>query len=413
MKYRNLLFSAAILTTLSATAQQAQRAYAITSNTKGSYAWTEVKLIDLSSGEVVQTIVDNNGASLPVFNARTKASIQTKDEKGGSDFNRLPFSAVSAACAYDKKHERLYYAPLVGEKANELRYIDLNGSSQGVYYFEGEAINTKPSLTDESGNLTRMVIAADGNGYVLSNDGNHLIRFSTGRKPEITHLGALSDDPKNGANSIHTKNTSWGGDMIADAYGYLYVISAYRNVFKINVHTRVATFVATIGGMPADFTTNGAVVSGNSKFIVSSATSTDSYYEVDMSNWQAQRISVKETVYNASDLANGNLAYEEDVAKAVDLFSREVVLNKNIGLYPNPVSTGTFRVSFNKTPLGRYDVQLVDLNGRAVQQKTVQVGNAQQVENISITPGSTGVYMVKVLNNSKKIVFANKLVVNN
>jgi len=43
-----------------------------------------------------------------------------------------------------------------------------------------------------------MVIASDGNGYGLSNDANHLIRFTTGKNPTISDLGAISDDAKMG-----------------------------------------------------------------------------------------------------------------------------------------------------------------------------------------------------------------------
>jgi hypothetical protein len=61
-----------------------------------------------------------------------------------------------------------------------------------------------------------MVIASDGNGYALTNDGNHLIRFTTGKDPVITDLGALTDDASNANNSVHSRK-GFGGDMIADA----------------------------------------------------------------------------------------------------------------------------------------------------------------------------------------------------
>ncbi len=55
-------------------------------------------------------------------------------------------------------------------------------------------------------------------------------------------------------------NTSWGGDMIADASGNLYVITAHNHVFKIDVQSRMATYISEIKELPAGFTTNGAVV---------------------------------------------------------------------------------------------------------------------------------------------------------
>ena len=77
-----------------------------------------------------------------------------------------------------------------------------------------------------------MVIASDGYGYAMTNDATQLIRFSTGKKPAITDLGTIVDDPANKAISIHNSCSSFGGDMIADDNGNLYVFSARNNIFK-------------------------------------------------------------------------------------------------------------------------------------------------------------------------------------
>ena len=86
-----------------------------------------------------------------------------------------------------------------------------------------------------------MTIADDGNGYALTNDGAHLIRFTTGKKLVITDLGMLADAPESKGVSIHSSCSSFGGDMIADNEGNLYVFSARNSVFKINIETKVAT----------------------------------------------------------------------------------------------------------------------------------------------------------------------------
>lgn len=412
MKYRILLTATALFSIFLATGQQtAKLAYAITGATKGSFVWTEVKLIDLSSGEVVQTIYDNNkqANSSTVLNARSGKAISLKDGAGNVDVNKLPFSSFAAACAFDRQHNRLYYTPMA---VPELRYIDLNAKTTSIAYFEGEAFGVAKDLKDEASHITRMAIAADGQGYAISNDGNHFIQFTTGRKPVITDLGPLQDDPANGGISIHTKPVSWGGDMVADVLGNLYVISASRYVFKININTRVATFIKVIDGIPATFTTNGAAVVADDKLIVSSANVVDGYYEVDMKEWKGTLLPNKGQVYNASDLANGQLAFESSRPAAVPAFiTRETLRNDKIALYPNPVVKDIFRVSFN-TEAGRYDVQLVDLSGRLVVQKTVNVGHEGQVAEVTLPAKlSKGMYLVKVLDNSKKKVYADKLMV--
>jgi hypothetical protein len=76
--------------------------------------------------------------------------------------------------AYDKKHERLYYTPM---GINQLRYIDLK--SNKIYYFENESFG-RLGPGDGANQITDGY-SIDGNGYALTNDGNHLIRFTTGK----------------------------------------------------------------------------------------------------------------------------------------------------------------------------------------------------------------------------------------
>lgn len=412
MKYRYLLTTTALCSVLLANAQKApQKAYAITGATKGSFAWTEVKQIDLSTGEVSQVVYDNQQSAFTVISARTGKAIPVKDAKGGvADATQLPFATYSAACAFDKVHNRLYYTPMF---TNQLRYIDLDAKTPTLYYYEGEGFSTATNLNDEANHITRMAIGADGQGYGLSNDGNHLVKFTTGRKSVITDLGALVDDAENPGVSIHTKPASWGGDMVADALGNLYVISASRLVFKVEISTRKATYIASINEIPSTFTTNGAAVVEDDKLIVSSANSVEGYYEVDMNSWKATKVANGGSVFNASDLANGNLAFESKKLTTIPSFIRNgVVLNNKITVFPNPVVTqGSFRVSFHSLT-GRYDVQLVDVSGRAVSQKAVNITYDGQVAEVPVSAKlSKGMYLVKVVGGEKKTVYADMLMI--
>jgi len=409
MRHKILL---ALLTPVIAYTAEAQQqspsvAFAITSAEQGKFQWTNIKMIDLRTGEVLRTIFDDK-QSYTAYNARTRKEIMVKDAQGNvRNQQAQPLHSMSAALAYDKRHNRLYYTPMY---VNQLRYIDLSSEKTSIYYFDQENFSSAQSLNTEASHITRMVIAADGKGYAVSNDGNHFIQFSTGRKPTITDLGALQDDPKNTI-SIHEKQTSWGGDMIADATGNLYIISAFHNVFKINIRTRTATHIAKIEGLPLNFTTNGAVVDEEGKLVVSSASSTDGYYAVDMHTWKAARLN-NNKVFNASDLANSNLAFSKNAETPVKLIDRAVVRNNKIGLYPNPVTTGSFRVTFNSRDLGRYDIQVVDLTGKLVATKSYSIAHQGQVAEMDLRGMlANGTYLVKVLNYNKKTVFADKIVV--
>lgn len=409
MRYSFTLASCLLLITAQLSAQLRQTtAYAITSSEKGNFNWTDVKQIDFATGNVTRSVFEAKQTNFTVFSARTGKEIKTFVQNGVNTSVTTPVASLAAACAYDQRHNRLYYAPLF---MNQLRYIDLDEKEPKIYYFDNESFTPATDLNNEANHITRMVIAADGDGYALSNDANHLMRFTTGRKAVITDLGALKDDENNGEKSIHSKATSWGGDMIADAAGNLYVISAFRQVYKVNIQSKVATWLTEIKGLPGTFTTNGAVVDNEGFLIVSSANTAEGYYKVDMRTWQGNRIDIKGNVFNASDLANGNLAFANDVP-SVPLINRAVIRNEKFALYPNPAAGSQVYVSFNIKEAGRFTIQLLDLTGKVISEKIAVIDNGAQVVPMNVRAGlAKGPYMVKVLSNSKKAVFTDKLIV--
>jgi hypothetical protein len=412
MKYKFLLFCCGLLSTFHIIAQRASStAFAITSQQEGGFAWTDVKLIDLNTGKVLKNIFENNKGVYNVYNARTgkkiEAASRTSTTKDGGNF---PFSSLSAACAYDRKHQRLYFTPMF---VNQLRYIDLKAKEPTVYYFDSENLSTATDFNNEANHMTRMVIAVDGYGYALNNEGTHLVRFSTGKKPQITDLGPVNDDASNGSESIRIRNSGWGGDMIADASGDLYVISAFHSVFRINIDRMTATFISKIQGLPQDYTTNGAAVDEEGNIIVSSANSVKTYYRVDMSSWTATPLQGggDSKVFNTSDLANSNFCGHGSDTKEPASTATLVVKNPSITVYPNPVTRGNFAVNFSNDLNGRFDIQLLDINGRVMLQDRTDV-HGVQAKQMSVGDAiAKGTYFVRVLNNNKKVVFADMLIV--
>lgn len=420
---RILLFSLGIA---AASFSQAQKttAYAITGVNKGSSSWTEVRLVDVATGEVVQTVFESSNDA-QIFNARTGKAIGRKDDAGFRPSADKPFATYSAACAYDKKHERLYYTPM---GIAQLRYIDLKAKTPTVHYFDGEAFGVVKSRGDVGAQITRMVIASDGKGYALSNDANHLIQFVTKKKQEIVDLGALTDDAANGRNSVHN-SANYGGDVIADKDENIFLIGANRAVFKISLQARVATYLGQIKNLPRGFSTNGAIAEGNSKVIVSSSSSTVGYYRFDLNTLEAEKISGGSSVFNASDLASGALAFQkkdkkkdepievkDDVIPTIADKRRpalsDAIVKNAISVYPNPVTDNYFRLSFADQKPGRYQVQLVDVAGKIISTKSIVVNNKVQIEEFRITQKiSSGNYLVKVMNDDGGYSVVNKIVV--
>ncbi len=191
---------------------------------------------------------------------------------------------------------------------NQLCYIDLKAKTPTIYYFEDDPFGALTSPGDVQNQITRMVIGADGNGYALTNNGSHLFRFTTNKNASIVDLGTLTDDEANGNFSIHS-SSGYGGDMIADKGGNMFVITANRRVFKVEIDSKIASYKGSITGLPKGYSTNGAMVEDGSMVIVCSSNSTEGYYKFDLNTMEAEKISTASSVYNASDLANGNLAF--------------------------------------------------------------------------------------------------------
>jgi hypothetical protein len=405
-----LLAGLAILTTADIHAQNDRFAYAITDVTKDGAGWNVLRKLDLTNGQYSDILLNGTDTKLAVYDASSKKPLTLQlDAKYGS-LLQTPFSTGVAAAAYDKSHNRLYFTPMF---ADQLRYVDLK--TMKVYYITGQSFTgTGDMHNDEAKIITRMVIAPDGNGYAINNDGTSFIRFSTGKKPKIEQLGTLVDDPANNGISIHNRCSSFGGDMIADNEGNFYILSARNNVFKVNVENKVAKYLGSIKNLPGNFTVNGAVVDGDGNLLVSSAVDSKSYFVVNPKDWTATAFAGATSVFRSSDLANSNFlsTAKKQNTEMATITRPEEKFSKLIAVYPNPVTANRISVQFNKVPQGDYTVELTDVIGRSVMQKRIIINNETQVQPLSLSEGSAkGVYMVKVYDAEKQSVFTQKVVV--
>ena len=397
-----------------ASAQTDRFAYAVTDISEQGYNWQYVRKLNLQTGEYGQVLLSGNDMNAMNFDAASKKQLTTPvtDARFGNTVNAA-FGTGVAAMAYDRKNNRLYYTPMMFD---QLRYIDLK--SMKVYYVTSQGLSGKSEKSPDQGNIiTRMVIASDGNGYAMTNDGTQLIRFSTGKKLEITDLGSLVDDPSNKGVSVHNSCSSYGGDMIADDNGNLYVFSARNHVFKINIESKVATHLGYISGLPNGFTVNGAAVNDKNQVIVASAVQGGSLFTIDLKSLTATAFPVAGSVWFSSDLANGNLlaSGSKPTQTTTELMSRTIVGNTGdgkINIYPNPVVNNQFVIQFNQLDAGSYTIQVTDVTGRQVVQQQVNVSGENQAQTVKLNASaSKGIYMVKVSDQSSKAVFTTKVVV--
>ena len=412
-KFLPLSLSTVLLSlSLSSLAQTDQFAYAITDAVKEGSNWKVLRKLNLKTGEYSSVVLDGMSENTFVADATTKKQIAlnnlAKDRQ-----QQLPFNTGVAAIALDKKHNRLYFTPMM---FNQLRYVDL--SSMKVYYVTDQSLTTNSNQAQNGPGkiISRMVITREGIGYAISNDGSDFIQFTTGKKASIKYLGALIDDPANKSVSVHNSCTSYGGDILADDKGALYLFTGPNNIFKIDPETKVATHLGLIQGLPKDFTTNAAVVTSEGQILISSAVGKVSNYILDLKTRTVTPLQTEGLAYHTSDLANSNYistSKKNPYTTIQTIQSPKSTVSNAIQIYPNPiVEDSKFNIQFNNITAGKYILELIDLAGKPVLRKNLSINNKTNVHTINF-PGlnAKGLYLVRIVTANKTLVFEQKLMV--
>jgi hypothetical protein len=407
MNFKILLTTTLLSGALITNAQNSSKAYAVTGSTANKYFWANIKQVDLTTGKVEKTLFDVEANSAFKMNYPAgKAALNAQDAK--------PTVYGVAAAALDARHNRLYFAPM---HLSEIRYLDLDNDKAEFTVVQTGIIKSEAAYLNEESHLTRMVIAADGYGYAITNDANHLIRFTTGKKPVVEDLGALVDADASKGISIHNKCTSWGGDIIADAFGKLIIVSANHHVFSVDVNSRIVTYDGAITGLPATFTTNAAAVDNDGNMIVGSAVVFEGLYKVDTKTWAATKVQSNEAPFNASDLATANLLNQKQYdAKNKFTITAPPLYNDVISgsskVYPNPVTNGEFRVLFDDLATGRYNITVTDLTGKVLFTQAASVASKIQSQRVQVKASlAKGMYFVKVTDEANKLVITERILV--
>ena len=386
-------------------------AYAVTAINNGEKEWIALRKLDTRKGKFGSMLLNmtDKRAAVKQLSAQemvaVNAGIVPLHNISG---NNQPGNTGVAAIAYDRKLNRIYY---VSMSDDQLRYIDL--ATMATYAVAENRFSKAGNYVFQPGDpITRLVIAPDDYGYTITNDGNHLLRFSTNGTPDLADLGSLVDDPQNNDMTIHSSCANAGGDMVADNDGNLYLVTASNRVFKVNVTTRLATYLATITGLPAQFTTNGAAVNEEGQVIVSSSIITNAYYIVDPQTWKVLPGEVNQQLYGIADLASSNVLLTRKTNLPVTIISWPFKQANKVRVFPNPVLFDEVSVQFRELPAGNYTIELANVLGTTVmQQKAIITRNVQtEMLHIPIITAQ-GFYYIRVLNEKKNVVSIQKLAV--
>ncbi len=390
-------------------------AYVVTAVNKGGSEWVALRKLDTRTGEFSNILLNmkDNDQDLPDFPAARAYSDRVVSNpvnnlSGTLNPQPAPGSSV-AAIAYDKKHNRLFYTSM---SIDQLRYIDLSSmesfavpdqffSKAGRYEFKN------------AGPVNRMVIAPDDYGYIITNDGNHLIRFTTNGSPVISDLGDLTDNPLNKEMTIHSICANSGGDLVADDAGHLFLITGSNKVFKIDIATKLASFLATVSGLPEKFTTSGlAVTEDGQKLLAGSSTYSNDSYLIDPETWNASPSRTTHEMYESADLANSNVLLTKPTAQSNLFISKNPDNGNPVRIYPNPVLDDEVSIQFNELQSGNYTIQLASEFGKRVIQQKVKITGHGQTEIMHIPHyTSQGFYYIRILDEKNNVVSTQKLVV--
>jgi hypothetical protein len=410
----SFFFALALAVTLSSFSQS-KRFFAVTGDQFGSVNWITFREFNPDAKTPMRTLYVPAQGNETIYDAISGAQLISSNESAVAS---APASATQAcgclnkrmvaAIAYDAKNNRLYYTQMLG---NQLRYLDLNSTDVKSYAVTTQLLKNFPNQQGEASVITRMVIASDNNGYALTNDNEHLIRFTTGRQASVRDLGKLVDAKSNGENSVRTQFKSWGGDLIADATGNLYLFTMQRLVYKINPKTQLATYLGQIKNMPEDYTVNAAMVENDAYVIVGSSTKTTNYYRVNLNTLESEAILSKTAqVYNVSDFANESLAFNK--ANNNSSVVAKDLRTTTVGVYPNPATDGKLTIQFGNFIPGKYVVQVADMQGKAVLQKELKISGSQ-TEGIFVSSLSTGTYLLRVIDQDGKNLYTRNVVIGN
>ena len=396
------------------TLANAQRSgiFAVTDLTAGGAAWYNIREAS-PDGEAGRLILGNQAFS----GSRVELQTQQKksvDVQSLSDVNDLPLNSGVAALAFDRVHNRLYFSTMF---TGDVRYINL-GKDANTYYQVGKVYDAIPlannvpvSHNNQGPVITRMVAAADGYVYGLSNDGNSFFRVSTSaKKPVVENLGKLIDDPANNGMSVHASCSSWGGDMVACASGDIYIFSMYQHVFRVNPSNKVATYLGRVTGLPGDFTINGAAVQEDGTILLSSAGKAGT--AAILASVDDLKAEVKEISgwFNTSDLASSHMLNDRKSSVVVGEFERSS-RQSGVGVFPNPATNGEIIVHFKDGMNGRYSLDLFDVAGGSKFQSSVHLnGQAQRVPLRTGTLAQS-IYLLRVLSPEKREVETIKVMI--
>lgn len=351
----------------------AQDITAATGLTKGKIEFNDFRIInsnDLNSSSVLLTKND-------------KINLESKE----TEIGKICSCGKYIAAITESLKGDLFYIPMSGQKVMKIDVVSKTGTE---YTFQGLDINSG----NQANYYARMTTAPDGYMYALNNAGTEFLKISD--NGTIQNLGPISQFVEK-AKTFDQETAVYGGDMIADAFGNLYVFSASQHVFKINPNKLSAEYLGQIKGLPGNYTVNGAAVERDGSILLGTS-SQNGFYTLNIDTMEAGfKADYSLSVY---DLSSPYFLRQNEM----DQISKDY----GYSLYPTIVKNSELNIVSKSDESAVLNVSIWNLSEKRVYSNTVTVksaGDYQLKFNGSLLPG---IYVLKAVNQNGKEVINTK-----
>lgn len=353
---KNLLIGSILV---AGTLLNAQDITAVTGVTKGKIEFQDFRKIDLNNLSASHILVSKSD------------NLNLKSETGKSCNCSKYIAAMTTNDAGD-----VFFIPMTQSRLMTVNTVSKTGTFSEI---QKSGLDAK----DQGTYHARMVTAADGFMYALNNNGSELLKISS--NGTVYNLGPVQSFMAE-VKKLANENMAFGGDMIADAFGNLYIISAAGNVFKLNPNSMDADFIGKIKGLPEKYTVNGAAVTKDGN-VVLATTSDHGFYTLDFDTLETKFAANYDLpVY---DLSSPYLLKQDQA---------ESLTNSNYSLYPTVVKSSELNIVSKVNEPVKLDVSVWNMNNKLVYSSSVAVHSAGDFKvnlNGALQPG---IYILKAVN---------------
>lgn len=349
---------------------------------------TALVVFGLGSGLAQSDIIAVSGENVKAIAFKDFRFIDLKGDNDKVIVTRnseMPDQVVGMS--YDTKNQILI---MIGMFSPDIYTYNLQTGESKRIYATGKA-NSKCQIAEQ---FSRMATLPNGKSYALNNSSTQLLEITPASNGySVRDLGALNSDLK------LDQYKFYGGDLIADHAGKLYLISAYSHVVKINPEDLKAELIGSIEGLEKGFTTNGSAVMSNGEVLLSNAQG-KGFYTLDFKSLKAKRVDTKSST-PLYDMASPYFIQDASTSVASNAF---------FSIYPTKVTDRQISIALNTKLSGIGQVLVYDIAGNNLVQSKMNLGDVKNIKSLNLNTLSPGNYYIKVMDENGKELINEKFI---